>query len=168
MEKINSLPQAAIAASAAKKSDKKIGFITGCFDILHEGHINLFRFAKKHVDFLIIALDSDEAIRQGKGEGRPIHNQKQRAKILSELESVDMVIPITEKYSFLKKESVESVHDKIRDAVAADFIITTPQADKYWQSKKERAENSGVKILLFDAVKPSSTSKIVNKISEEY
>src|SRR3989344_3127308 len=101
MEKIKSLPQAVIVAQAAKKSGKKIGFITGCFDILHEGHIDLFRFAKKHVDFLVIALDSDEAIREGKpacrqgrGEGRPIHSQKQRARILSELESVDMVIPI--------------------------------------------------------------------------
>ena len=175
MEKIKSLPQAVIVAQAAKKSGKKIGFITGCFDILHEGHIDLFRFAKKHVDFLVIALDSDEAIREGKpacrqgrGEGRPIHSQKQRARILSELESVDMVIPITGNYSFLKKNSVESLHDKIRDAVEADFIITTPQADKYWESKKERAEKAGVKILLFTTVKPSSTSKIINKISEEY
>lgn len=167
MNKIQTLEKIQSIIKMLKKQGKKIGFITGCFDILHEGHIDLFRFAKKNVDILIIALDSDEAIKEGKGGDRPIHSQKQRAKVLSELESVDLIIPITEKYSFLNKESVESVHDKIRTQVQADYIITSPQADNYWQSKKDRAQKSGIKMLLFDELKPISSSSIISKIQKE-
>ncbi len=165
--KIKTLKQATKLSKQHKSKHETIGFITGCFDILHEGHIDLFRFAKQQVDIIIVALDSDEAIRLGKGEGRPIHSQAQRAKVLSELESVDVVIPIQEKYTFAK-DSVEPLHDKIRDLIQADFVITTPQADQFWQSKKARAEKKGVKILLFNQVKPTSSSKIISKISENY
>lgn len=167
MSKIKTVQLAAKETSKARRKGKKIGFITGCFDILHEGHIDLFRFAKQHVDFLVVVLDSDEAIKEGKGDSRPIHNINQRAKILSELESVDLVVPIEEKYSFLQKESVESVHDKYRDLINPHFLITTPQADSYWQSKKKRAQKKGIEMLLFEEPKQISTSQIVAKISRK-
>ncbi len=164
MNKIVTLTAAATKSRLARSQDKKVGLITGCFDILHEGHVDLFRFAKKHVDILIVALDSDQAIRQGKGENRPIHNISQRAKVLSELESVDFVLPIKEDYIFTKA-SVEPVHDKIRDAINPDYIITAPQADPYWQSKKARAERAGVKILLLPKIKSSSSSAIIKDLN---
>lgn len=164
MDKILTIEQAKKLAAKYKRDGKTIGFITGCFDILHEGHIDLFRFAKKNVDVLVVALDNNEAIREGKGQGRPINDQSRRSKVLSELSSVDIIIPITERYSFLKKESVESVHDKIRTAVGADFIITTPKVDAYWQSKQKRAEKDGIRIIFFRGYKPGSTTSIIDSL----
>ena len=43
----------------------KFTLITGCFDIVHLGHLKLFEFAKTEFPDrkLIIALDSDERVK---------------------------------------------------------------------------------------------------------
>ena len=45
----------------------KIVFVNGCFDVLHPGHIRLFKFAKSLGDYLIVAIDSDEKVALDKG-----------------------------------------------------------------------------------------------------
>lgn len=160
MKKVVDLSTAAQKSVEARANNRTVGLITGCFDILHEGHLDLFCFAKEHVDVLIVALDSDKAIRSGKGNNRPIHNQAQRAKALAKLKSVDLVLPIEEDYVFTK-ESVEPVHDKIRDTINPHFLITAPGADPYWESKKSRATARGVEVLLLEKIKPISTSALL-------
>lgn len=76
--KIKTLLQVAEIAAKAKKSGKTVGLITGCFDVIHLGHVELFQFAKKHCDVVVVGLDSDETIKLNKGPGRPIHNISQR------------------------------------------------------------------------------------------
>lgn len=163
-KKILNLKNLALVVKGRRNSKQTVGLITGCFDVIHEGHVDLFRFAKKHVDILIVALDTDSAIKLGKGEDRPIHNIGQRAKILSELESVDYILSIEEEYVFTK-ESVEPVYDKIHKALMPHFLITTPQSDSYWERKKERAEKYGGRILFFKTSTNTSTSSIAKKIS---
>lgn len=162
--KILDLQKATKTLANARINSQKIGLITGCFDVLHEGHIDLFRFAKEHVDILIVALDSDQAIKQGKGKDRPIHNISQRAKVLSELESVDFVLPIEDDYIFTQ-ESVEPVYDKIQQLIKPNFLITTKEADSYWKRKEDRAKKYGGKLLLFERKIDASTTKIAQKIS---
>ncbi len=79
-KKVKSLVQVAKIAVLAKKAGKKVGLITGCFDVVHSGHVDLFRFAKKHCDLVIVGLDSDETIKINKGSNRPIHNIFQRER----------------------------------------------------------------------------------------
>ena len=51
----------------------KVGFINGCFDILHIGHVELLSHAKSKCDYLIVGLDSDKRVAQLKGPSRPIN-----------------------------------------------------------------------------------------------
>lgn len=74
-----------------KKLKKKIVFTNGCFDILHPGHTKFLSESKKLGDILIVALNSDESVRKLKGNGRPIISEKERAEVISSLESVDYV-----------------------------------------------------------------------------
>jgi len=79
-------------------------WVNGCFDILHSGHIDLLWFAKLYdVDSdaivsplkqnkLIVGLDSDERVKQLKGDKRPINNIETRGKIMSNLKMVDEVV----------------------------------------------------------------------------
>ncbi len=46
----------------------------GTFDILHPGHIELFKIAKSLGDRLIVATDSDNKIKKAKGSNRPVNN----------------------------------------------------------------------------------------------
>ncbi len=70
----------------------KIGFTNGCFDIVHAGHVASINDCKSHCDKLIIAVNSDDSVRRLKGESRPINHEMDRALLLAELRSVDMVV----------------------------------------------------------------------------
>ena len=75
-----------------RKSDKKVVFTNGCFDLLHPGHLKLLKKAKSFADVLIVGINSDSSVRVLKGEGRPVVNQEDRLVILACLKIVDFVI----------------------------------------------------------------------------
>ena len=89
---IENLEQLRILAWILKKKNKKIVFTTGCFDIVHLGHIQSLKKAKQKGDILIVALNSDLSIKKIKGEQRPVQNLKTRLAVLQELSCVDFVI----------------------------------------------------------------------------
>ena len=70
---------------------KKIVFTNGCFDILHSGHIEYLERARALGDILIVGLNSDSSVKRLKGQGRPFNQQKERAKMLASLSSVNLV-----------------------------------------------------------------------------
>lgn len=49
----------------------KIGFANGCFDLFHEGHRHFLTECRKHCEYLIVALNSDDYCRRVKGPTRP-------------------------------------------------------------------------------------------------
>jgi rfaE bifunctional protein nucleotidyltransferase chain/domain len=63
----------------------------GCFDLLHEGHIDFLQACKTHGDCLIVGLNSDDSVRRLKGPKRPLVGQNARAKVIGALECVDYV-----------------------------------------------------------------------------
>lgn len=76
-------------------------FVTGTFDILHIGHINLLRRAKELGYFLIVGLNSDELIKHKK----LAYNYKQREEMLKSIKYVDKVIEIknqSDKFEIIK------------------------------------------------------------------
>jgi len=70
----------------------KTVFVNGTFDVLHTGHLLLFEYAKSFGDYLIVAIDSDERVKEKKGSSRPINSLWDRAFMLSNLYHVDEVI----------------------------------------------------------------------------
>jgi D-beta-D-heptose 7-phosphate kinase/D-beta-D-heptose 1-phosphate adenosyltransferase len=65
--------------------------VNGTFDILHPGHLALLNYAKSLGDFLLVAIDTDDRVRQLKGPSRPINNQQDRKTMLENLKPVDQV-----------------------------------------------------------------------------
>lgn len=66
-------------------------FVNGTFDVLHPGHISLFRDAKSKGDFLLVAIDSDKRVSELKGKDRPFNNQENRKYILENIKYIDKV-----------------------------------------------------------------------------
>jgi D-beta-D-heptose 7-phosphate kinase/D-beta-D-heptose 1-phosphate adenosyltransferase len=80
-----------------RSAGDRVVFSNGCFDILHIGHITLLEEARRRGDRLIVALNSDESVRQIKGPLRPIVGEHERARILAALNAVDAVIVFNER-----------------------------------------------------------------------
>ena len=70
----------------------KIVWTNGCFDLLHPGHIELFKIGKSLGDKLIVGLDSDERVRELKGDTRPINTFIDRKEILEAIKYIDVVL----------------------------------------------------------------------------
>lgn len=85
-----------IAVKDAWVRNERIVMTNGSFDILHSGHVEFLRAAKRLGDRLIVAVSDDESVRRLKGQGRPVNTLHRRMAVLAALESVDWVIPFSE------------------------------------------------------------------------
>ena len=79
-----------------RKNGKKIIATNGCFDILHNGHINYLKKSKKLGDWLIVAVNSDSSYRKLKNKTPLVNSLKARMNLLSSLKFVNNVISFNE------------------------------------------------------------------------
>ena len=68
--------------TSIRKTNKKIVFTNGCFDLLHKGHRDLIEQSFSFGDILIVGLNSDESVKRLKGEDRPMQNEVDRKNAL--------------------------------------------------------------------------------------
>lgn len=131
------------------KSDKKIVFTNGCFDILHVGHAKYLKTAKTFGDILVVGLNADDSVRKLKGSKRPINTQIDRACMLSAFGFVDYVVIFEEEtpyelISFLKPHIlVKGADYEGKEVVGSDVV-------------------DEVRLVEFEAGK--STTKIIQRI----
>ena len=95
-EKVLNLDSLKVRTAAWRSAGQSIVFTNGCFDLLHIGHITLLEDARREGDKLIVAINSDESVRNLKGPTRPIVGQRERGRILAALAAVDAVIVFDE------------------------------------------------------------------------
>jgi D-beta-D-heptose 7-phosphate kinase/D-beta-D-heptose 1-phosphate adenosyltransferase len=76
-------------------SNQKIVWLNGTFDVLHAGHIKLFREARKLAGpggKVVVGTDSDDRIRELKGPTRPINNLYDRIDFLRAIKYIDEIV----------------------------------------------------------------------------
>lgn len=78
--------------SQARVSGKTVVFTNGCFDLLHIGHVTCLEQAAALGDVLVVAINSDDSVRQLKGPRRPIITALHRARLIAALQCVHYVI----------------------------------------------------------------------------
>ena len=71
--------------------EEKIIWTNGCFDVLHVGHIELFKYAKDLGSKLYVGIDSDEKVKHDKGEDRPFNKLSDRIKVLESIKYIDKI-----------------------------------------------------------------------------
>ena len=71
-------------------------FTNGCFDILHAGHARYLSEAKDLGGVLVVGVNSDVSVRRLKGSSRPINTFENRSYLLSQLVSVDYILPFSD------------------------------------------------------------------------
>lgn len=67
------------------------GIVFGVFDLLHIGHLNLLKKAKRRCDYLIVGLQVDPSIER-KDKNKPIETVFERMAKLESLDYVNKVV----------------------------------------------------------------------------
>lgn len=138
---------------------KKLVLVGGCFDVIHIGHIDFLENAKSLGDILIVLLESDATLTRLKGMHRPIHTQKDRARILTALQSVDLVITLP-----------EIINDKVYDNVILGLkpaIIATTIGDNSISHKRRQANIISARLVELPKTANYSTSKVARLLEKE-
>jgi len=125
-------------------------FTNGCYDILHPGHIELFRYAKTLGDYLVVGIDSDQRVSKNKGVSRPINKQEIRKYMLLSIKYVDEV-----RIFNTENELIELVKQ-----VSPDIMIVGSD----WKDKKVIGSEYAKEIRFFERIQEFSTTKTIENI----
>src|SRR5215213_3658262 len=133
---------------------KRLVFTNGVFDLLHVGHVRYLAQARALGDALVVAINSDGAVRELKGPDRPIFDQAERAEILAALRAVDYV----------------TVFDEIspRSLIAEllpDVLVKGGDYDLDQIHGREEVEAAGGKVISLPFVEGASTTTLIKKMS---
>jgi len=136
-----------------RKNKKTIVFTNGCFDILHRGHIEYLKKAKKLGDILIVGLNADRSVKRIKGEGRPIQKQSDRLIIITSLSFVDYAILFNESTPInlikqIKPDVLVKGGDWLKENIVGNNVVSS----------------YGGKVLSIPYLQGKSTSNIISKI----
>lgn len=134
-----------------KKTNKLIT-LNGSFDLMHAGHLYMLYEAKKQGDKLLVALNSDESIRQYKHKDRPIIPLKYRLEMMAAIQYVDYVTWF-EETDPLKILALIKPHVHVNGAEYGANCI-----------EAELIRKQGGILYLVDRKEGLSTSNIVEKI----
>jgi len=137
---------------------KKLVLTNGCFDLLHTGHVRYLEQARKLGDALLVAINSDQSVRELKGPERPLNGESDRAEVLAALRCVDHV-------SVFENKRVTEVIRQLRPTVYAkggDYTLET-------LDPQERAvlDEVGAEIKLLSLVPGKSTSSLLKRARNE-
>lgn len=138
---------------ALRRKGKKIIFTNGCFDLLHAGHVDYLKKAKRLGDILIVGLNSDTSVKKIKGNERPINNEFFRAKVLSSISYVDYIVIFEEENPI-----------KLVNLIKPDIYIKGGDWELEKLPEKAIVESYGGKVVLIDIIENVSTTKIIEKI----
>jgi rfaE bifunctional protein nucleotidyltransferase chain/domain len=142
------------AAMSAQK--KKLVVTNGCFDVLHLGHVSYLESARILGDALLVGVNADAAVRELKGEGRPVNPESDRSLVLAALESVTGVCLFAESAAtrFLSLTRPD-IYVK-----GGDYTLETINQDE-----RRAVEQAGGKIVFIPFVAGKSTTGLLQKIT---
>jgi D-beta-D-heptose 7-phosphate kinase/D-beta-D-heptose 1-phosphate adenosyltransferase len=127
----------------------KLIWVNGTFDVMHVGHIRLLEFAKSLGDFLIVGLDTDDRIKELKGQDRPVNFLKDRIEFMRSIRCVDEVV------NFDSDEVLASLIKSVRPAAMV--------VGEEYKNKKVIGSEWADEVIYFSRIGDYSTTKIINK-----
>jgi D-beta-D-heptose 7-phosphate kinase/D-beta-D-heptose 1-phosphate adenosyltransferase len=121
----------------------------GCFDILHIGHLELFKYAKSLGHTLVVGIDGDSRVKELKGSSRPINNQLFRQTLLESIKYIDRVV-------------VFDTDKELKDHIKNLLIDTIVVGDDYKNKTVIGSEHANV--IFFPKIPNLSSSFIYESI----
>lgn len=129
--------------------DKKIiGYTAGVYDLFHIGHLNILKKAKENCDFLIVAVSTDELVKQYKNK-TPVICYEERVEIVKAIKYVDMVVPQENRDKLFALEKYK--FDKM-------FVGDDWKGSEFFSSLEPKFKERGAEIVYFPYTKGTSST----------
>jgi rfaE bifunctional protein nucleotidyltransferase chain/domain len=151
--KVKSLVELMKLREKFKCEGKTTVFTNGCFDVLHSGHIHLFRQAKECGDILIVAVNDDLSVQNLKGSARPVFPLEERLEVLEAVEIIDYLI------SFSQPTPRELIQ-----ALLPDVLVKGGDWKPDEVVGREEVEGAGGRVVIIPYLPGRSSSEILKKI----
>jgi len=153
--KVLSLDEMLAERERLRSEGQSLVFTNGVFDLLHVGHVRYLSQARALGNVLLVAVNSDRAVRELKGDTRPVVNQDERAEILAALRQVDYV----------------TIFDDVspRSLIALllpDVLVKGGDYELDQIHGREEVEAAGGKVVSLPFVDGSSTTTLIQKMTE--
>jgi len=145
-----------------KRNGRGVVCVSGCFDLLHPGHVRLLEQARSLGDILVVAVQSDASVQHGvvpakRGAAeiaRPITPAVERLEILAALAAVDYAVEFDgpSPYGFLLR-------------LAPDVFVEGGTARES-SLRESESETLGCRIIRFPLEPGYSTTRLIERITE--
>lgn len=135
---------------------RRVVLTTGCFDIIHAGHVRHLEESRAQGDMLIVALNSDASVKRLKGENRPYHPENERMTVVGALNCVDEV------RVFDGDDALPLIHE-LRPAV----ITNGCDHNLLEVAGKEFVEQYGGRAYITSGTREQSTTQTFSKVVKE-
>ena len=132
----------------------KTVWTNGCFDILHPGHMELFKIAKSLGDRLIVGIDDDKKVYMDKGPNRPINPLTFRKAMLEANKHIDIVIP------FDSRQDLE----QLIELYSPDILLVGGD----WRDGDVVGREYAKEVRFLNRVGGYSSTEIIDKIVNKY
>lgn len=134
-------------------------FVSGCYDILHGGHIEFFTQAKTLGDYLIVSFANEKVLEMHKNKKTSLPDEHKK-RILESLSMIDEVV-IGDN---LKELGLDFKEHFLR--IKPDILAVT-EDDKYEEEKRKLCQKIGAKYIKLPKTlnfEKISTTEIINYI----
>ena len=134
------------------KTKENIVLTSGCFDLLHGGHLEYLCDASKY-GFLIVGVNSDAFVRRLKGLTRPIRGQDDRLFTIAGLEPVELAIIFNDDI-----ELIQAARPHV-------YIASQTSNTRVWDDglRLQTLRNMNVTVIELPACKKESTTNIIGR-----
>ena len=155
-EKIVDRARAREIATRARHAGRRLVLANGCFDLLHVGHVRYLEGARGCGDVLVVGVNSDRSVRALKGAGRPLLDERSRARLVAAVAAVDWVVIFDEPdVTALLGELRPQVHAK-----GTDYTVETVP-------EREQVRALGGEVAIVGDPKDHSTRDLIARILEK-
>ncbi len=137
-----------------RAAGETIVFTNGCFDLLHVGHVTLLEDCRRFGSKLVLGLNSDASVSRLKGPTRPVVGERERARVMAALASVDAVVLFEE----------DTPMELIR-AVRPDVLVKGGDYSVETVVGHEEVIAAGGRVEIVPTVEGFSTTNLVRKMT---
>lgn len=139
---------------------KKIGLISGCWDVIHAGHVHHVQEAKTNVDILVAMVAVNSAI--NKGEGRPYMDECDRLYVMAHIYGIQ--------YAFFNHypNTVEAITFLQPDIYFKSYQYNGLEIEGNLLLEKQEVEKHGGKLMFTKHVSERSSTKFYTMLSKVY